>query len=147
VQERWREVVEQLAGGDAVLTERFDKALDLFVATAEVPDALLSGMGDTPAQALRRLAHSLGDFRLIRALEGGGWTEIDEVIDEVTYVVARDPIGSLWAIGVATVDGDRREYIQTDIEYDHRTFDRVAFVEPIDARDWGSLNAALEAST
>ena len=90
------------------------------------------------------VAHSLGDFRLVQALEAAGWTDIDEVIDQSTYVVARDRDGALWAIGVAAADGDRRGYIETDIGLDGRVFDRVAFIDPLDTRDSGALLAALE---
>jgi hypothetical protein len=117
------------------------------VAEVVVPGGLFRGRGDDEEQAWRSVAHFLGDFRLVQALEAGGWSEVDEVIDQVTFVVARDRDDALWAIGVAARDGDRRGYIESDIEYDDRTFDRVAFVEPIDTRDWTSLSAALQAST
>ena len=140
----WREVVEVLAGPDAELVEVVDRDLGgLLVANATLPDALLSGIGETTDLAWRNLAHSLGDFRLVQALESGGWTEIDEVIDQVTYVVARDPDGLLWAIGVAAAASERRGYIQSDLDYDRRDFDRVAFIEPEDALDADTLAAAL----
>jgi hypothetical protein len=142
---RWRDVAEELAGPGAALSEYIDHNVDeMVVASADMPDALLSGLGHTPDQAWRRLSHRLGDFRLVQALEAAGWTDIDEVIDETTYVVARDRGGALWAIGVAAVDGDRRGYIERDIGFDARAFNRVAFIEPLDTRDSGALFAALE---
>lgn len=68
----------------------------------------------------------------MQSLEGAGWDIVEEVIDARTYVVARDPNRSVWAIGVASTDADRRGYIEWDIGYDTRVFDRVAFVEPLE---------------
>jgi hypothetical protein len=115
------------------------------VAEVVVPGGLFRSRGDDEDEAWRGVAHSLGDFRLVQALEAAGWTDIDEVIDETTFIVARDRDGTLWAIGVAADGGDRRGYIETDIEYDDRSFDRVAFIDPLDTRDSGALLAALEA--
>jgi hypothetical protein len=93
--------------------------------------------------AWRAVAHAVGDVRLVQSLEAAGWEIVEEVVDETTYVVARDPAGLLWAIGVASSEGDRRSYIERDIGYDDRNFDRVAFVEPLDTRSADSLIAAL----
>ena len=100
--------------------------------------------GIDSAEAWRKLAHQLGDFRLVKALEGAGWVVVEEVIDQATYVVARDPGGTVWAIGVASVNGDRRGYLQWDMDHDDRA-DRIAFIEPLDTRSPGALMAALEA--
>ncbi len=146
--ERWRDVVVAIAGPDATLSVTNGAIWAASViAEVVVPGGLFRSRGDDEDAALRGIAHRLGDLRLVQALEAAGWSDIDEGIDQVTYVVGRDRDGALWAIGVATRDGDRRGYIETDIEYDDRTFDRVAFVEPIDTRDWASLDAALEANT
>ena len=91
------------------------------------------------------VAHAVGDVRLVQSLEGAGWEIVEEVVDETTYVVARDPAGLLWAIGVASSDGDRRAYLERDIGFDDRTFGRVAFVEPLDTRSPESVSAALAA--
>lgn len=91
------------------------------------------------------VAHAVGDVRLVQSLERAGWEIVEEVVDETTYVVARDPAGLLWAIGVASSDGDRRAYLERDIGFDDRTFGRVAFVEPLDTRSPESLAAALAA--
>jgi hypothetical protein len=95
--------------------------------------------------AWRAVAHLVGDVRLTQPLKGAGWEVVEEVVDETTYVVARDPAGLLWAIGVASSDGDRRGYVERDIGYDDRTFGRVAFVEPLDTRSPESITAALAA--
>jgi hypothetical protein len=99
--------------------------------------------GTDTAAAWRAVAHALGDLRLMQSLEGAGWGIVEEVIDETTYIVARDPDGTLWAIGVASADGDLRGYIERDIGYDDRDFDRIAFVEPLDTRSPDALLAAL----
>jgi len=78
-------------------------------------------------------------------LETAGWEDLEEVIDETPFIVARDPEGLMWAIGVASSDGDRRGYIELDISRDDRAFDRVAFVEPLETRGPESLIAALAA--
>ena len=83
---------------------------------------------------------------MVEALEAAGWQSVEEVIDETTYVVARDREGLLGAIGVASSDADLRPYIERDIEYDRRVFDRIAVVEPIATRDSITLLTALEAA-
>ena len=144
----WRDAVAALAGADGVLTIVDGAEWEAtFVAEVVVPNGFFRGRGDDEEGAWRVVAHTLGDFLLLESLEAAGWTDIDEVIDEVTYVVARDPDGALWAIGVATAGSHRRGYIETDIEFDDRVFDRVAFVEPLDTRDARSLLAALEATS
>jgi len=144
----WRRVVADLAGADGALSLIDAAGWDAnVVAEVVVPGGLFRSRGENEDEAWRGVAHRLGDFRLVQALEAAGWTDIDEVIDQTRYVVGRDPDGTLWAIGVAAADGDRRGYIEADIGYDDRTFDRIAFVEPIDTRDPESLLAALEAST
>lgn len=114
------------------------------VAQVVVPGGLFRSRGDDEEEAWRGVAHSLDDFRLVQVLEAAGWTDIDEVIDQTTYVVARDRDGALWATGVATADGDRRRYIAGDIGSDDRDFDRIAFVEPLDTQDPATLFAAFE---
>lgn len=148
VAETWRDVVAALAGTEGAMRLVDGADFDAkYVAEVSVPGLLLRSRGDSEQEAWRDAAHRLGDFRLVQLLEAAGWTDIDEVIDQVTYVVARDRHGALWAIGVAANDGDRRGYIESDIEYHSRTFDRIAFVDPVDTRDWPSLEAALGAST
>jgi hypothetical protein len=49
----------------------------------------------------------------------------------------------VWAIGVASVEGDRRGYLEWDMDHDDRA-ERVAFVEPLDTRSPATLTAALE---
>lgn len=142
----WRDVVVALAGSDAQMAEITTDAEwpDEVVAQLSGSDAGWYRMPGQDAQAAwRAVAHAVGDVRLIQSLEGAGWEIVEEVVDETTFVVARDPAGLLWAIGVASSDGDRRGYIERDIGYDDRIFDRVAFVEPLDARSPDSLTAAL----
>jgi hypothetical protein len=138
-------VVAVLAGADGEVTLMDGAVWDAnVVAQVVVPGGLFRSRGDDEEQAWRGVAHSLGDFRLVQVLEAAGWTDIDEVIDQTTFVVARDRDGTLWAIGVATAAGDRRGYIATDIGYDDRDFDRIAFVEPLDTQDPATLLAALD---
>jgi hypothetical protein len=119
---------------------------DMVVAQLSGSDAGWYRIPGRDAQAAwRAVAHAVGDVRLMQSLEGAGWGIVEEVVDETTYVVARDPTGLLWAIGVASSDGDLRGYIERDIGYDGRTFGRVAFVEPQDTRSPESLTAALAA--
>ncbi len=140
----WRDVVAALAGANAAMSVMDGAVWDAnVIAEVVVPGGLFRSRGDDEEEAWRGVAHSLGDFRLVQWLEAAGWTDIDEVIDETTYVVARDPDGALWAIGVAAADGDRRGYIESDIGYDSRAFGKVAFIEPLDARDTAALLAAL----
>lgn len=144
----WRDVVAALAGPDAEMAESTTdpKWPGQVVAQLSGSDAGWYRIPGRDAQdAWRAVAHAVGDVRLVQSLEGAGWEVVEEVIDETTYVVARDPAGLLWAIGVASSDGRRRGYIERDIGYDDRTFARVAFVEPLDTRSPESLTAALAA--
>ena len=143
--ELWHDVVAVLAGADGAMSLVDGAHWEAnVVAQVDVPGGLFRSRGDDEEEAWRGVAHSLGDFRLVQLLEAAGWTDIDEVIDQTTYVVARDRDGTLWAIGVATADGDRRGYIASDIGYDDRDFDRIAIVEPLDTQDPATLMAALE---
>ena len=143
----WRDVVASISGPDAAMSVTDGAIWDaVVIAEIVVPGGLFRSPGNDEDDAWRGIAHRLGDFRVVQLLEAAGWTEIDEVIDQVTYVVARDPDGTLWAIGVASADGDRRGYIESDIEYDDRPIGKVAFIEPIETRDSDTLMAALYAS-
>jgi hypothetical protein len=153
----WRDVATELAGPRAVLKERpapSDWHGDV-VAEVELSkpipflpllpgDSFMAG-GEDSDVAWMRIAHDLADYRLKEALQAAGWNAIEEVVDETTYVVARDPKGTLWAIGIASSDSDRQGYIERDIEFDERTFGRIAVIEPIDARDPAAVFAALGA--
>lgn len=105
----WHDVVAVLAGADGAMSlmDGADWEANV-VAQVAVPGGLFRSRGDDEEEAWRGVAHSLGDFRLVQLLEAAGWSDIDEVIDQTTYVIARDRDGTLWAIGVATADGDRR---------------------------------------
>jgi hypothetical protein len=144
----WRDVVEELAGSDAEMGESSTDPewAGMIVAELSAPNAGWYRIPGTDSDAAwGGVAHALGDLRLTQSLHGAGWDIVEEVIAETTYVVARDPGGTVWAIGVASSDGDRRGYIETDMGYDQRTFDRIAFVEPLETRDPETLLAALEA--
>lgn len=149
----WKDTVAELAGPRATLRERpsppdwggkvvaeaaLSKPLPL------LPGSTFQSAGEDSEHAWRRVAHDLAIFRLVEALESAGWRSVEEVVDEARYVAARDPAGAWWAIGVASAEGDLRGYIERDMGYDQRTFERVAFIEPTDARDPASLFAALE---
>jgi hypothetical protein len=144
----WREVVAALAGSDAGMAESTTDPEwpDHVVAQLSGSDAGWYRLPGRDAQAAWcAVAHAVGDVRLVQSLEGAGWEIVEEVVDETTYVVARDPAGLLWAIGVASSDGDRRANLERDIGFDDRTFGRVAFVEPLDTRSPESVSAALAA--
>jgi len=148
VDRSWRDVVAVLAGSDAEMAETTadPEWPDLVVAQLSGSDAGWYRMPGRDAQtAWRRVAHAVGDVRLMQSLETAGWEDLEEVIDETTFIVPRDPEGLMWAIGVASSDGDRRGYIELDISRDDRAFDRVAFVEPLETRGPESLIAALAA--
>ena len=144
----WRAVVAALAGPGAEMAESTmdPKWPRQVVAQLSGSDAGWYRIAGRDAQAAwRAVAHAVGDVRLMQSLEGAGWEIVEEVVDETTYVVARDPTGLLWAIAVASSDGDRRRYIERDVGYDERTFGRVAFVEPLATGSPESLTAALAA--
>jgi hypothetical protein len=144
----WRDLVAELAGPNAEMGESTTDPEwhDMVVAELSGPKMGWYRIpGTDSASAWRSVAHALGDLRLMQSLEGAGWEIVEEVIDETTYVVARDFDGTLWAIGVASTLGDRRGYIERDIGSDARVFDRVAFVEPLDTRSPDALMAALMA--
>lgn len=143
----WRDVVAELAGADAALSEGVAPELweGALVAELVVPGAAFRIPGSSWDEAWANLAHALGDLRLVQSLEAAGWVDIEEMIDETTYVVARDPTGKVWAIGVASSDGDRRGYIERDMRLDARVVDRIAFVEPIETKSAQTLVTALRA--
>ncbi len=143
----WRDVVAAVAGAEGAMNMMDGAVWDAnVIAEVVVPGGLFRSRGDNEDEAWRGVAHSLGDFRLVQSLEAAGWHIVEEVIDETTYVVARDPAGAMWAIGVASADGDRRGYIERDIGYDKRAFDRIAFVEPLATREPITVLAALKAT-
>lgn len=92
------------------------------------------------------MAHGLGQIRLLDSLQAAHWAVIDEVVDETTYVAARDPDGMLWAIGVAEPDSSLRGYIERDMKFDDRwaEISRVAFAHPLDTMSADRLLPALE---
>lgn len=146
MRESWRDVVGELAGPDAAISEGVAPEWEgMVVAELLVPGAAFRIPGPSSDEAWGRLAHALADLRLLQSLEAAGWLVIEEVIDETTYVVARDPNGTVWAIGVASNDGDRRGYIERDIRLDARVVDRIAFVEPIETKSAETLVTALRA--
>lgn len=143
----WREVVAELAGPDAEMRETSTDPEwdDMVVTELSAPNAGWYRIPGTDSDAAwGGVAHALGDLRLVQSLEAAGWVVVEEVIDETTYVVARDLNGTLWAIGVASTDGWRRGYIEDAIGNDNRVFDRIAFVEPLDTRDATTLVEALK---
>jgi hypothetical protein len=148
MKESWRGVVADLAGPGAKVGQTVTAEWDgMVVAELVVPGAAFRIPGTDEDEAWSRVAHALGDFRLVQSLEAAGWTIVEEVTDETTYVVARDPGDLMWAIGVASADGDRRAYIERDIGYDNRVFNRIAYIEPIDTRSASALTAALAGNT
>ena len=110
-----------------------------------MPGAAFRIPGTDSEEAWRGLAHRLGDLRLFQALEQAGWAIVEEVIDQTTFVLARDPDGVVWAIGAASRGGDRRGYLERDIELDGRS-ERIAFVEPLDSRSVHALMSVLRAA-
>ena len=140
----WHDVVAVLALADGAMSLIDGANWEAnVVAQVVVPGGYFRSRGADEDEAWRGVAHSLGDFRLVQLLEAAGWSDIDEVIDQTTYVVACDRDGTLWAIGVAAAEGDRQGYIASEIGYDHRDFDRIAFVEPLHTQDLATLSAAL----
>lgn len=90
----WRDVVAELAGADAEIGQGIAPEWDgMVVAKLAIPGAAFRIPGTTADEAWRRLAHSLGDLRLVQSFEAAGWVIVEEVIDETTYVVARAPEG------------------------------------------------------
>lgn len=151
----WKDVAAELAGPGAALREHPPPPdwSGNVVAEVEVPKPLpvlpgstFQAAGEDREHAWRRIAHDLALHRLVEGLESAGWHSVEEVVDETTYVAARDPAGIWWAIGVASADGDLRGYIERDIAYDNRPIGRVVFIEPIDTLDSDTLFAALHAN-
>lgn len=139
----WREIVLTLADPNSELIVGVAPELDGgSFAQIELPGAHFRIVRDSPDEAMRALAYDLADLRLAQSLEAAGWTDIDDVIDQSTYVVARDLEGTVWAIGAASRDDDRRAYIEPDMRRD-RLAERIAFVEPLDTATAQGLTATL----
>ena len=73
-----------------------------------------------------------------------GWTEIDRSIDQAEFVVARDPAGRRWGIGVSDDDPLQREWILGQIRLGDG-IDHAAVVDFRDIVDQGRVQSTLEA--
>ena len=139
----WRDVVRRLAGPDAHLsegTQTYSDGLVEIVAKLERPGAVFRIPGNDPDDAWCRVATELAHMLLGQSLMAAGWEVIEEVIDQSTYLVTRDPSGEVWAVAVGT--GHLRAYVEPDMRSDSRA-ERVAFVDILETRSPEALMAAL----
>jgi hypothetical protein len=140
---RWRDTVTALAGPEGQLSEGPDPEWEGMVeARLEVPGALLRIPGPTSEDAWRTVALDLGHMRVFQALEESDWTNVDEFIDQASFAVARDPAGRVWGIGVGSEDSDLAGWLDDWAAIDGRP-EWVAYVEPIETRNWESLRSAI----
>jgi hypothetical protein len=141
---QWRDTVTALAGPQGELSEGVDPEWGGNVlAQLGVPGALFRIPGPTSEDAWRSVAHRLGQMRVLQGLEESDWTDVDEFIDEVSFVVARDPAGRVWGIAVASEHSDLAGYLDDWVATDGRP-EWVAYVEPIETRSWESLLSAID---
>lgn len=139
----WRDVATELAGPEAVIREDVPDERGFMIAKElKVPGAVLRVTDSVRGDPWRWLAYQLAELRLTESLVRAGWMIVDEVIDETTYVVAQEPGGTLWAIGVAAADDDIRAYLERDMSFERRA-ERFAFVDPLDTRSPHDLMEAL----
>lgn len=139
---KWRELVLHLAGPAAQVRETADSATGKVVIQAVIQEAAFTIIQDDEEAAWGMLAYQLADLRLAQSLEAAGWTILDQVVDETTYVVAREPNGDVWAIGVSATGDGRRPYLERDMRLDTRPA-RLGFVDPWTARDQEAVVAEL----
>jgi hypothetical protein len=139
----WRDTVTALAGPEGDLSEWVGPEWggDVLVQVG-VPGALFRIPGPTSEDAWRTVAHNLGHMRVLQALEESDWTDVDEFIDEASFVVARDPAGRVWGIGVGSEDYDLVGWLDDWAAIDGRP-EWVAYVEPIETRNWELLRSAV----
>lgn len=135
----WRAIIEQLAGpGAAIQVGELSGSV-----IVDGPLGHVTVRGRDQAHALRAVAHIVAQARLTVSLQDAGWAIVDDVIDEVTYVVAQDPEGVRWAIGVATSGDDSLEpYLESWMAMERRVR-RRAIVDLLETRDAAALMAAL----
>jgi len=139
----WRDLAIELAEPQAIIRETVPNERGSTIAVeCIVPGAVFKLPGEAGGDPWPRLAYDLAALRLVESLARAGWRIVDEVIDETTYVVAEEPGGTIWAIGVSAPNDDIRAYLETDMALEERA-DRFAFVDPIDTRSPYDLMAAL----
>ena len=138
----WRDTVATLAGPRARLSEGVDQEWEGIVARVKLPWAMLGASGIDPEDAWRNVALELGRMRAVQELENSDWTDVDEVVDQVSFVVARDPDGRVWGIVVVPVGNDPAGDTDRWVAVDERP-EWVAQVEPLETRDWESLRSAI----
>lgn len=140
---RWRDTVMALAGPQGELSEWVGPEWGGNVlAQLGVPGALFRIPGPTSEDAWRTVALDLGHMRVIQALEDSDWSDVDEFIDEASFVVARDPAGRVWGIGVGFEESDLAGWLDDWVAIDGRP-EWVAYVGPIETRNWESLRSAI----
>jgi hypothetical protein len=139
----WRDTVTALAGPQGRLSEGPNPEADgLVEVRLDMPGAVFRMPGATPEDAWRIVAHDLGLMRALQVLEDSDWTDVDEFIDQVSFVVARDPTGRVWGIVVASEDSGYAGDLDDFVAIDGRP-EWVAYVEPIETRNWESLRSAI----
>jgi hypothetical protein len=125
------------------LSEEPDPEWDgMVLAQLEVPGALFRMPGPTSEDAWRTIAHSFGQMRVLQAMEDSDWTDVDEFIDQVSFVVARDPAGRVWGIEVVSEGSGLAGDLDRWVAVDERP-EWVAYVDPIETRSWESLQSAI----
>lgn len=135
----------ELAGPEAVIRRGVpDGHGGTLAMELEVPGGLLRVTDNVRGDPWRWLAYGLAEQRLTESLVRAGWMVVDEVIDETSYVVAQEPGGTTWAIGVAAPDDDLWAYLERDMALEPRA-ERIAFVDPLDTRSPHDLMEALGA--
>ncbi|MBA2557248.1 MAG: hypothetical protein H0V12_07905 [Chloroflexi bacterium] len=60
----------------------------------------VSGFGASRSDALHAVGYVVARLRLVEALTAWGWEIVDEVIDEVEFLVARDESGAARIVAV-----------------------------------------------
>jgi hypothetical protein len=127
----WRGVVLDLAGPDVQLREGVapDRENQPMIELT-MEGAYFRAVGRAKADAYVTLACQVGTLRLAQHLETLGWTGVEEMIDQTTYVIGTDPSGVRWGIGVAPLSSDLRGYLVDDIASDG-VAERMHVVEPL----------------
>lgn len=101
--------------------------------------------GETRREVRWRLVRIVALDRLERELNKMGWAEVENYIDEAEFLVARDPSGRRWGMGVSDDDPVTRAWILDQISLEDE-IDVAVVLDYRDIVDVRRIQTALDAA-
>jgi hypothetical protein len=124
--------LELLARGASISVRELPKGepeLPRWEAVARAENFTVGGVGGSRRAALEDLAMRIAEMRLEEALADWGWTIVEEIIDQDTFLVVRDGSGTLRAIAVG--DPSDEAFVRAiDADAGRYAWDMPVFVIP-----------------